>query len=164
MNYSILCTLLAWAALSAPSCAVQQSNTCEDVIALAREQIMAQKHNVMGLENADNDDAIISDMLRGIGAVYGWTTGEHGARACARAIMNESRRWKEAAAAVKAHRFNPFILMLGYPLMFEREHKQLLRAKADVAEAIGHNAVYDFATGSFGNYAVLREWFGRRDD
>ncbi len=160
MTHFIVCALCTIAVLNVASLAAAGARTCEDVIADAREKIMAQKHNVMGMETAAADDeAIIGAMLRGIGAVYSWTAAKETAVKCAASVLAGSERWNRAAEAVKEHRFNPMILMLGYPLMFEQVHKKLLTAKADVAESIGRNAVYDFATGNFGNYPVLREFF-----
>ena len=162
MKYAILCVLCTIAALCTQTLArAGKQDICEDVIAEARENILAQKQDITGKKNAD-DEAIIGAMLRGLGAIYGWTVDEHGAKLCAAAIMEQSSRWKKAVEAVKEHRFIPYLLVLGYPLMWEREHKKLLAAKADAAEAIGRNAVYDFATGNFGNYAVLREWFRQK--
>ena len=133
----------------------QRERKSAAIIADARQKIMEAK---------ESDEAIVGEMLREIGTVYGWKASQNDAETCARIVLEKSCEWHEANEAVKGHRFNPLLLMIGYPQMWEREHKKLLERKAGIVQTIGENIIESFAIGEFLISPVLKEYFRREGD
>ncbi len=150
----------------------QRERKCTAIIAEAQRQIMETMKSDASFfagtqaeiaKAKERDVTVIGEMLLGLGEVYGWSSDQERARKCARMILDGSPEWLAAADAARNHKFHHTLLVLGYPLMWEREHEKLLSRKADEAETIGKNAQDDFATGAFDGFPALKENFVREE-